>query len=108
MPADEFVRGLIAKGEVEMSETRESYQHETTAFREARAKADQMMTESMPTPTQEENDLLRLGLMHPDEKAQEPQHRSRRAASEPATRHTSEPMSTRHAPEPAPKPASTR
>lgn len=25
--------------------------------------------QSQPTPTQEENDLLRLGLMHPDEKA---------------------------------------
>jgi len=26
-----------------------------------------------PTPTQEENDLLALGLMHPDDKAQAPQ-----------------------------------
>jgi hypothetical protein len=112
MPADEFVRRLIDKGEVKMSETRESYQQHVTAFREARAKADELMAESVPVPTQEENDLLRLGLMHPDEKAQESQPRSRQsrgAASEPAPRHTSEPMSTRqHAAEPPPKPASNR
>ena len=30
----------------------------------------------MPTPTQEENDLLALGLMHPDEKAQSPQDKA--------------------------------
>jgi hypothetical protein len=38
----------------------------------ARAKlTEQTMTvtaQSKPTPTQEENDLLKLGLMHPDEK----------------------------------------
>jgi len=28
-----------------------------------------------PTPTQEENDLLALGLMHPDDKVQGPQDR---------------------------------
>lgn len=104
MPADEFVRGLIAKGGVEMSETRESYQHHITALREARAKADQAMAESAPTPTQEENDLLRLGLMHPDEKGnvaspQAPHSRAGAPASEPAPRHASEP---------APRPASTR
>ncbi len=30
----------------------------------------------VPTPTQEENDLLALGLMHPDEKAQSPQDKA--------------------------------
>jgi hypothetical protein len=29
-----------------------------------------------PTPTQEENDLLALGLMHPDEKVQPPQDKA--------------------------------
>jgi hypothetical protein len=29
-----------------------------------------------PTPTQEENDLLALGLMHPDDKAQSPQDKA--------------------------------
>jgi len=29
-----------------------------------------------PTPTQEENDKLALGLMHPDEKAQSPQDKA--------------------------------
>jgi hypothetical protein len=103
MPADEFVRGLIAKGGVEMSETRETYQHHITALREARAKADKAMAESMPTPTQEQNDLLRLGLMHPDEKANEasPTQHPRGAASEPT-----HPRGA--ASEPTPKPASAR
>jgi len=30
----------------------------------------------VPTPTQEENDLLALGLMHPDEKTQSPQDKA--------------------------------
>jgi hypothetical protein len=92
MPADEFVRGLIAKGGVEMSETRETYHHHITALREARAKADQAAAESMPTPTQEENDLLRLGLMHPDEKGNVASpHRGSGLASEPAHKPASEP-----------------
>jgi hypothetical protein len=104
MPADEFVRGLIAKGGVEMSETRETYQHHITALREARAKADKAMAESVATPTQEENDLLRLGLMHPDEKGNvaSPARQPQGAASEPA------PHSRGAASEPAHRPASAR
>lgn len=39
-----------------------------------------------PTPTQEENDLIALGLMHPDEKAVPPQDKAAPPPPRPAER----------------------
>jgi len=47
-------------------------EEEYRADKEARAKLTQatlLASQNTPTPTQEENDLLKLGLMHPDDKA---------------------------------------
>jgi hypothetical protein len=47
---------------------REQLKKEADARRELSAEADRVMAESRPTPTQEENDLAKLGALHPDDK----------------------------------------
>jgi hypothetical protein len=63
-----------------------------------------------PTPTQEENDLLALGLMHPDDKAQAPQDKGMPSlAAQQAYLASGEalPSGAAPAPTPAPKTSTT-
>jgi hypothetical protein len=48
---------------------RADHERRVADLREANAAAEKRQ-QAVPTPTQEENDLLALGLMHPDEKKQ--------------------------------------
>ena len=62
-----------------------------------------------PTPTQEENDLLALGLMHPDDKAQSPQDKAMPSvAAQQAYLATGEALPTAAAAKPTPRPAAPR
>jgi hypothetical protein len=59
-----------------------------------------------PTPTQEENDLLALGLMHPDDKAQAGQDKGMPSlAAQQAYLASGEALPSGGAPAPAPTPA---
>jgi hypothetical protein len=59
-----------------------------------------------PTPTQEENDLAALGLLHPDEKAQADLKPMPSVAAQQAYLATGEALPTAPAAKPAPRPAS--
>jgi hypothetical protein len=48
--------------------TKEEYQADVEARAKLTEQQNLATSQSQPTPTQEENDLLRLGLMHVDEK----------------------------------------
>ena len=52
-----------------MAMTKEQYEADKQARATLTEQTLKVTAESTPTPTQEENDLLRLGLMHPDDKA---------------------------------------
>jgi hypothetical protein len=52
-----------------MSMDEQQYRADQQARAQLTEQTLKVTSESQPTPTQEENDLLRLGLMHPDEKA---------------------------------------
>lgn len=52
-----------------MAMTKEQYEADKQARATLTEQTLKVTGGSTPTPTQEENDLLRLGLMHPDEKA---------------------------------------
>ena len=52
-----------------MAVTEEQYRADQQARAALTAQQLKVTEQSQPTPTQEENDLLRLGLMHPDDKA---------------------------------------
>jgi hypothetical protein len=52
-----------------MSMDEEQYRADQKVRAELTEQTLKVTSQSQPTPTQEENDLLRLGLMHPDEKA---------------------------------------
>lgn len=58
---------------MDLNETQQAAKAEYEQQKARRAELTQMTLQvaegQTPTPTQEENDLLRLGLMHPDEKA---------------------------------------
>lgn len=52
-----------------MAVTEDQYRADQQARAALTAQQLKVTEQSQPTPTQEENDLLRLGLMHPDDKA---------------------------------------
>jgi hypothetical protein len=73
-PAEEFLDGLVTKGDNMQStpntlvDPKAAHEKRVADLREANAQAEQRMA-LPPTPTQEENDLLALGLMDIDAKA---------------------------------------
>lgn len=65
--------------------TAADYEKRKVAVRESNVETEVKMAVP-PTPSQEENDLIKLGLMHPDEKTSHEVPEPKRGAEPPAAR----------------------
>jgi hypothetical protein len=86
-----------------MAVTEEQYRADQEARAALTKKTLEVTEQNQPTPTQEENDLLRLGLMHPDDKAS-PQNPEMPpvAVQQAALRHAQQTAAVPDRPTPAP------
>jgi hypothetical protein len=100
---DAAVRAAQEQRQQQLDAVRGEHDKRIAAHREAMAEIEKRAAASPPTPTQEEADLARLGLIGPDgfasSKEAPPEAEQRRLASSPGPRATTTPS----APSPPPR-----